>query len=246
MRSVLTVGFAWALALSIPALAATAQPSEPLRRSISVSGAADVRVQPDHVILELGVEVRGDDLNAAKNQNDADVERILTFLREQLRAEDVRTDYIAITPTYHWQTGARTFTVQRSIIATIRDVSTFESILTGCVSRGVTNVHGVRFRTSALKAHREAARALAVKAALEKAGKLAADARVQTGRVLTINENTWGGWSSWSAGYWGRASGGQGSQVSVSSPGPSDDAMSTLALGEITVSATVQLSVELK
>ena len=233
--------------LALAAQLASAQLPAPTPGTVSVSGSADVRVKPDHVVLELGVQANAPDLATAKREHDAVVERVVKYLRETLGEANVKTDYLSISPHYEWESGQRTyFTVQKTIIATLQKVSEFEAVLDRCVGLGVTHVHGVQFRTKELKKHRETARALAVKAALEKASLLAKEAGARAGRVLSITEETWGGWSAWSPGSWGRSWGNAGTaQVSVSTPSSTDDAQPTLPLGEITVSASVRLTAAL-
>jgi len=223
-------------------------------RTLSVFGAADVKVQPDHVILTLGVETRNAKLEAAKLDNDQRVRRVLGFLRDSgIQAADIQTDYVSIEPSYDWDrpTVVQHFSVQKTIVVTLRDPAKFEAVLAGSVSRGITNVLGVAFRTSELKRHRETARAMAVKAALEKARKLAAEVGGRPGKVLSLQDNSWGGWSSWSPGGWNNRWGGGGAQANVSvqasgGSGSSDDLPPTLALGEIVVSASVQMILQLE
>lgn len=217
-------------------------------RVVSTSGSADVRVQPDHVVLQLGVEVRDADLAVAMKEHDARFERVVKYLRETLGAPNVRADHISINPTYQWESTQRKyFTVQKTLIATIKDISLFDTILHDCVSRGATNVQGVQFRTTELKKHRENARSLAIAAAREKAQKLALSAGVKIGGVLSISESSWGGASSWSpsGGFWG--DGTSNSQVSVAAASPTGgDSGPTLPLGELNVTATVQMSFEIE
>lgn len=222
-------------------------------RTISVSGAADVKVKPDHIILTLGVETKRPSLEEAKRENDDRIQAVIAFLKSSgLSPGNIQTDYIAIQPSYQWDhpTVVSHFTVQKTIVAVLNEPSKFESILNGSVSRGITTVQGAAFRTSELKRHRETARELAVKAALEKATKLASHAGAKPGKVLSLSESSSGGWSSWYPGSWGsRSSYGGGSQVSYTPAGSSassDDSPQTLALGEIVVSASVYMTLQLE
>ena len=50
-----------------------------------------------------------------------------------------------------------TYVVQKSIGIRITSVALFESVLTGLLTNGVNYVHGIEFRTSELRKHRDAA-----------------------------------------------------------------------------------------
>lgn len=221
-------------------------------RVIHVSGAADVKVKPDTVTLTLGVDTRRPTLEEAKRENDSRLEAVVEFLRSQgIPSSSIQTDYVGIHPSYDWNatTVVRHFSVQRTLIVVLRDPAQFDEVLSGAVSRGITTVQGASFRTRELKRHRETARELAVKAALEKADKLSALVGAKRGKVTSMQESTGGGWSSWSPGYWGgRSNYGGGSQVSYTPPSSasSDDSPQTLALGEIVVTASVNMTFELE
>jgi len=221
---------------------------EPQRR-ISVTGAADVRVQPDYVVLSMGVETKSDTLGEAKQDNDARIERVVSFLKTSaVPAKDIQVDYLAIVPVPKPYDSKATdyYRVQRSITVTLRQIQAFEIVLNGSVERGITNVHGVDFRTGELKRHREKARELAIIAAQEKAAKLASGLGASVGLPLSIDDSSWGGVSSWSPNYWGQRDRGSSSQVSYTPGGAADEPAGPVALGEIVVSASVRVSFALK
>ena len=70
------------------------------------------------------------------------------------------------------------------------------------VINGVNYIHGIDFQTTEFKKYREQARELALKAAKEKADKMAAVLGQSVGAPIQINESysgsPWWYWSSWS------------------------------------------------
>ena len=74
----------------------------------------------------------------------------------------------------------------------VTDIKKFEALLASALKNGATHVHGVRFLSSELRKHRDAARANAIKAAKEKAVALTSELGASIGRVYSINENTGG------------------------------------------------------
>jgi len=214
---------------------------------ISVSGSAEVKVAPDEIFLRVGVETRHENLESAKKQNDERVSKALAFLKaSEVKGKDVQTDFISIEPNYDndiSRTKPVTYIVRKSIEVKMDRVERFEGILTGLLTNGVNNVHGIEFRTSELRKHRDAARAMAVRAAKEKADALAAELGVKRGRVYNINANEGGGWWSASGSYWGGRYGGGMFQNAVQNVGGGSEAVEdTLSVGQISVSASVNVS----
>ena len=214
---------------------------------ISVSGSAEVKVAPDEVYLRVGVETRHENLDDAKHQNDERVSKALAFLKNnEVRDKDIQTDFISIEPTYDSdisRTKPVTYVVRKSIEIKLAKIQAFEGLLTGLLTNGVNHVHGIEFRTSQLRKHRDAARAMAIRAAKEKADALASELGVKKGKVYSINANDWGGWWSSSGSSWGGRGGGAMFQNAVQNAGgPSEVTDGTLSIGQISVSASVNVS----
>jgi uncharacterized protein YggE len=233
-----------AVTLNLPFALAQQSQGPPI---ISVSGSAEVKVAPDEIYLQLGVETRHANLEEAKKQNDERVNKAISFLKaSNIKSKDIQTDFISIEPTYDSDISLVkpvAFIVRKSIEVKLAETKTFEAILSGLLTNGVTNVHGIEFRTSQLRKHRDTARAMAIRAAIEKADALAAELGVKRGRVHNVNANEWGGWFSSSGGYWGRGYGGAMMQNAVQEAGPSDESDANgLSVGQISISATVNVS----
>ena len=214
---------------------------------ITVSGSAEVKVAPNEVYLRVGVETRHQNLADAKQQNDERVSKALAFLKaSEVPGKDVQTDFVNIEPTYDndiSRTRPVTYVVRKSIEVKLTKVDAFEAVLSGLLTNGVNVVHGIEFRTSELRKHRDTARAMAVRAAREKADALAAELGVKRGKVYSLNANDWGGWWSPSGSYWGgRYGGGMAQNVVQNLGGPSEAEDRTLAIGQISVSASVNVS----
>jgi len=214
---------------------------------LSVSGSAEVKVAPDEIHLRVGVETRSEILAEAKKQNDERIARALTFLKtSNVRTQDVQTDFLSIEPTYDdrvSRTKPTTYVVRKSIEVKSTDIPGFERLLTGLLNSGITDVHGIEFRTSQLRKHRDAARAMAIRAAREKADALALELGVKRGKVYSINANDWGGWWSPSTSSWGgRYGSGMYQNVAQNAGGSPETDVNTLSAGQISVSASVTVS----
>jgi len=214
---------------------------------ISVSGSAEVKVAPDEIYIRVGVETRNENLEMAKRDNDVRVSKSLAFLKGSgLKGKDVQTDFVSIEPTYENsfpRTKTVAYIVRKSIEVKLTQIDAFEGLLTGLLTNGVNTVHGIEFRTSELRKHRDKARAMAIRAAKEKADAMAAELGVKCGKVFSINANDYGGWSSSSGSYWGGRYGGLMAQNSVQDAGGASGAGGeTLSIGQISVSASVNVS----
>lgn len=214
---------------------------------ISVSGSADVKVAPDEIYLRVGVETRDENLDRAKRENDESMSKSLAFLKSSgVNEKDVQTDFISIDPEYENNSFSRTtpitYVVRRSIQVKLIKVDSFESILTGLLTNGVNTVLGIEFRTSELRKYRDQARAMAIKAAKEKADAMASELGVKRGKVTNVSANDEGGWFENGGGYWGRSYGGGMFQNAMQNAGGASEESGTLSVGQISVSATVNVS----
>ncbi len=219
-------------------------------RLITVTGDAEVRVVPDEVILTLGVETSNKDLNVAKKENDEKVKGVVEVAKKyKIEGKHIQTDYISVEPRYKSQWEQKTFVgyfVRKSIVITLKDTSEFENVLSSVLNAGANYVHGVQFRTTELRKYRDQARALAIKAAQEKANALAKELGQKVGKPYKINENHVGSWS-WYNNWWGSRWGGAMTQNVIQNVGESSSAMdSTIELGQINVNAKVTVSFELE
>jgi uncharacterized protein YggE len=225
-------------------LALALLPLTPAVAQINVTGSAEVKVAPDEIYISAGVETRDKVLEEAKRQNDQRMVNVLAFLKASGVAEkDVQTDFIGIDPSYesdYSRTKPVVYIVRKSLQIKLTTITNYEAILTGLLNNGVNTLHGVDFRTSKLRAYRDQARNLAVKAAQEKADALAEASGVKRGKVSSITANEWGG--SWYGNYWGARGGGQFQNAAQNMGSSADGAGETLSLGQISVSATVNVT----
>ena len=244
------------LLIAVLALAATAwngaeaaAPAGP--RTISVAGEAEVRVVPDEVVLTIGVETAHEDLDVAKEENDARIAQVFAVAQGHgVEAKHIQTDHVSIEPRYHDSYEKRGFIgyfVRRSVVITLRDLDRFEPLLAQLLEGAVNYVHGIQFRTTELRRYRDQARELAAVAAKEKAIALAGALGQKVGDPLTISEEH-SGWYGWYGAWWGARRGGSMTQNVVQNVDGSAylGQDSTLAPGQIAITARVAVQFELK
>jgi uncharacterized protein YggE len=217
-------------------------------RLITVRGDSEIKVKPDRVILTLGIETDDMVLMEAKEESDQKSRNLLDTLgRFKVEKKDIQSDFINIEPRYEWEHKQKEFLgywVRKTYVVTLRDIDKFEELLSAILEAGVEHVHGISFRTSKLKKHRNLARDKAILAARQKAIDLAAALGKKIGEPYSIDENhTY--WHSGYDRYWGRARGSMYSQTVVEAPSGGGSG-GTFEPGKISVTARVTVRFELE
>ena len=218
-------------------------------RLITTTGEAEVLVIPDEVVLTLGVETSNKQLRLAKQENDAIVAKVLAAAEARgVAAKYLQTDQISIEPRYRDNYEQRDFVgyfVRKTIVITLKDISAFDAVLTDALEAGAGYVHGIQFRTTELRKHRDAARALAIRAAQEKAVALAQELGQEVGQPHDIREDQSQWWSWYNTG-WGGGASMLMQNVIQEGGGTPVGTEGTLAPGQISVTAKVTVSFEMK
>ena len=239
--------------LLLPLTAAGQEPTGyDARPKITVSGEAVVYVQPDKIIVSLGIETSDRDIEVAKNKNSELLKKAVAAIKGcGIEERAIQTDNVSIEPRYRDTYRREDFLgyyVRNSFAVTLTDVAKVEGLITAVLKAGVTNIHGVDFQTTELRKHRDRARELALKAAKEKARDMAGVLGQGVGKALQINEDqSYGGWwyySGWRGG--GRDYGMAQNTMQEMPAAGSSEITDTVALGKIGIRGRVNVTFELK
>lgn len=237
-------------------MGATARGQQPApcddRPRITVTGEAVVKARPDKIAINLGIETWDLDIVAAKEKNTGILKKAIAAMHQLgVLDRDIRTDHLSIEP--RWRDSYRNegfigYFVRNALAVTVDDTAKVEALVTSVLQAGVNYIHGIDFQTTEFKKHREQARMLALKAAKEKADAMAVVLGQSVGAPMHISESYSGWWypSSWRG--WGYGGGGQAMAQNVMQNAPSDpgETSDTVALGEISIRASVGVTFELK
>lgn len=222
----------------------------PESSTIDITGDAAINVAPDRVRINFGAETRNKVLDAAIAQNDAIVKKVIGAARDlRIEESDIQTENIHVDLRYddHDSTLVDYYQVTKGVQVFLRDVSKFEVLMTAVLHAGANHIYDVEFSTSELRKYRDQARALAVKAAIEKANDLAAAAGLKvTSKPFGLSSYSYGG-GSWYSACCGNRYGSQMSQNVIQNVGGGGvGPEGTVALGKIavTASATMRFRVE--
>src|SRR5262245_43273630 len=173
---------------------------ESKERTITTSGESVVYVEPDEVILDFAVETRDQSLEKAESLNNEAAAKLVAAVKK-LGIEDryVQTDHLNVQILYHNGNDlvVSGYSASRGYSVTLKDPKQFETLVDTVLKNGANRISNFEFRTKQLRKFRDQARAMAIKAAHEKAEALAGELKCKVGNPRAISE---GGGSS---GYWG-------------------------------------------
>ena len=224
--------------------------------TINVNGDAVVKVQPDQIIISFGIETWNIDIMTAKDENNLIMKKAIAVIKESgIPEKDIQTDYLSIEPRYNDNYNKKDFIgyfVRNTFVVTLKETSKVEDIVTKVLQGGVNYIHGIQFQTSEFKKYREQARELALLAAKEKAEKMAGALGQSVGAPMMINEGYGGGgswyyssWTGWGYGY-GYGANVMSQNISQNASGNSTEILETIALGKISIQASVSVTFKLK
>lgn len=210
---------------------------------ITVVGQAEVLVVPDEVVFDLRVETLDKDLLAAQAKNDQTVRNIFALARKyDIPPARMQTGQIRLGQKYSDEEATKKpsvfigYTVTKKVALILRDVSKAEAMLADIFKAGVSYIEDVDFRTTEIRKYKDQARAMAIKAAQEKAVALTKEIGQSIGKAYSISEE--GPNNSY------LSANARNSTTYVGGSYSADE--ETIALGQISVTARVIVSFELK
>lgn len=219
------------------------------KATVEVNGDAEVKVVPDRVSIQFGVETRNASLDTATAGTDAAVKKMIAAFRALgVDESDIQTDFIRVEIGYADLGRSTTidhYAAIKGVQVTLKEVSRFEQLLQAGLKSGANKIESVNFSTSELRKYRDQARAMAVKAAIEKAHDVAKAGEFRIAeKPLTVNASN-------SSMYWPaygeRYNSGYMTQNAVQNVGGgAADASDSVALGKISVSASVTMVFEIQ
>jgi len=169
---------------------------------IWVTGQASVSVDPDLVLLNVGVEAMAETVAEARTQAATAMDAIVAAVKENgLEDKDVQTLSFNIWPQYEYpeveENGRRVrkqtlvgYTINNTARIKIRDVDTVGTIIDDVAEAGgdYTRINGIQFSIEDPSAYMDDLREQAVEDAVAKAEHFASLTDVEVGDLLFISE----------------------------------------------------------
>lgn len=184
------------LAVPLSFAAGAAGAADTPLRLVSVSGAGEVKAQPDMAHVTIGVEARKATVDEARAQVNATVQRILALTKElKIDPKYVDSTRLQVQPDYRWDEKTQKqvlqgYLVNRQIEVEVRDLERLGTLLEKAVSAGANQVGGARLDSSKRKELERQALTLAVEDARLNADTLAQAAGVKLGPVQSLSASS--------------------------------------------------------
>jgi len=203
---------------------------------INVAGEGRVYVIPDEAVITIGVENIGSDANDVKKKNDVAIDAIIKYLKNtaKLPEKDYQTKRVSLNRNYDYDKKKYSYVASQTITVHLKDLTKYDALMMGVVDAGANNIQGVDFRTSKQAQYESEARVLAVQQAKKKADDYAKALNQKAGKAILVTDNT--------QTYYPAPMMMREQFKSADMAG----AKETLAVGEIVVTANVNISYELQ
>ena len=164
---------------------------------IWVSGSGDVTVVPDIAVLNLGVYVQMDTLEAAQAQAAESMAAIMAALESSnIDEKDIQTSNYGISPMWNWDKDGNRYLygyyVSNAVTVKVRNTDNTGSIIDAVVDAGgeYTVINGISFTVDNTEAYYTEARAKAIANAIAKATQIAELTGVTLGEPNYIVDNS--------------------------------------------------------
>ena len=170
---------------------------------IWVTGEGTVALEPDLVLLNIGVETTGESVSEARDEAATAMDAVVAALRARgVEDRDIQTRFFNISPEYEFQEviDLRRRTTQRVLVGyrvsnsatiKIRDLNSVGSIIDEVATAGgdTIRIDGIRFTVEDPQPFMAQLREAAVTDALTKAQQFASLTGVSVGRLVFISES---------------------------------------------------------
>jgi len=181
------------LALSLPVLAAEA-PQKPI---LTVNGTGQATAAPDQATAVIGITTHAGDAAKAQNDNAWTANQIHKAIQALgVKAKDIQTTDYSFQPTYREEQNHRNeingYTVNNSIVVTIRDLKLTGKVIDAALSHGANEVSSLSFGASDSHAVQQAALKAACLDARAKADIIAQALGKHIVGIQNVSESTSG------------------------------------------------------
>jgi uncharacterized protein YggE len=170
------------------------------RRTITVTGTATMKVDPDQVEISMSVETSDMSLDKARGDNDGKTSAIIALLKSiGVGDKNIQTYYLSVEPRYDSRDDSNGeeqppkflgYYMTKSIRVILKDISKYEEIVSEVLKLGVNHIYEATFERSDDRKLRDKVRLDALQAAKEKAVALAGLLGEKVGRPITITEGS--------------------------------------------------------
>ena len=164
---------------------------------ISVSGEGKVYAKPDIAKVTLGIQTKGASVQEITQTNVTSMNKIIDAIKGLGVAEkDITTTQYYVTPEYNWTEDQgqvpNGYSISQNIEVKIRDFTKIGDVLNISTTNGANIVNSLQFTIDDPEQFKAEARAKAIIQAKEKAQKMAEQAGIKLGKVVSVYEDNYG------------------------------------------------------
>lgn len=202
LQTAARLAFISALALAAASLPASAEET-PRIATLDMVGTGMVSAAPDMAMITSGVVTDADTAAEALAANTEAMSAVIARIKEAgIEQRDIQTSGFSVQPRYRqvkssspedYRSEVFGYRVSNNVGVRVRDLAKLGGLIDVMVRDGANQVGGVTFIVSEEGKLKDAARKEAMADAIRKAGIYAEAAGVKLGRVLSINEQDFGG-----------------------------------------------------
>lgn len=158
---------------------------------VSVSGEGKIKVVPDNVVINFGIESKGKDATEVKKLNDETVDKVVKFIKKfGIASTDFQTTNVSLNRSYDYDKKKYNFEASQTITIVLKDISKYDALMMGLVDNGINNISNVEFKSSKIEEYKSLARKEAMKDAKKKAEDYVSVLGQKVGKALLITDNS--------------------------------------------------------
>lgn len=158
---------------------------------VNVSGEGKIKVTPDKVSINFGVENIGKDATEVKKLNDETVDKVMKFIKKfGIPATDYQTTNVSLNRNYDYDKKKYNYQAMQTVTILLKDLSKYDALMMGLVDTGINNISNVEFQSSKIEEYKSAARKEAMKEAKHKAEDYVSVVGQKVGKALLISDTT--------------------------------------------------------
>ncbi|KAF1015943.1 MAG: 26 kDa periplasmic immunogenic protein [Stenotrophomonas maltophilia] len=165
---------------------------------LNISANAEATRVPDVASLSAGVVTQAADGNSAMRQNAQQMDKVLAAVKAAGIAErDVQTSGISLNPQYRYAENEAPkitgYQASNNVSVKVRDITKLGKVLDALAAQGANQINGPSFEIDKPEPVYDEARLAALKKAQERAQTYAKSLGLQVRRIVSISENSNGG-----------------------------------------------------
>ena len=158
---------------------------------ISVCGEGKVIVVPDQACITVGVQNTGKEAAEVKKLNDETISKVIKFLKKSgIPTTDFKTNNVSLNKSYDYEKKKSNFEANQTLSITLKDLSKYDEIMMGLNETGINSIQGVEFKSSKLAEYEKEARKNAMLNAKQKANDYVSVLGQKVGKALMITDNS--------------------------------------------------------